>query len=54
MGVLSIDNYSKKYGERLILAIPHVQLEEGVHWLKGENGAGKSTLFLVNRGHYSF
>ncbi len=43
--MITIRNYSKHYGNRLILAIPSLDLNPGVTWVKGENGAGKTTLF---------
>ena len=43
--MITIRGFSKHYDNRLILAIPSLDLNPGVTWVKGENGAGKTTLF---------
>ncbi len=48
--MITIRNYSKHYDNRLILAIPSLDLNPGVTWVKGENGAGKTTLFKSMAG----
>ena len=43
--MVTIREFSKHYDNRLILAIPVLDLNPGVTWVKGENGTGKTTLF---------
>lgn len=43
--MLSLQNFKKSFGEHLILEVPELTLDKGVHWVKGKNGSGKSTLF---------
>lgn len=43
--MLSLNSFRKSFGSQLILDIPQLQFEKGVHWIKGRNGSGKSTLF---------
>lgn len=43
--MLSIHSFRKSFGSQLILDIPELQFETGVHWIKGRNGSGKSTFF---------
>ncbi len=43
--MLSILSFRKAYGDQLILDIPKLVFEPGIHWVKGKNGSGKSTLF---------
>lgn len=43
--MLSLHSFRKSFGSQLILDIPELQFEKGVHWIKGGNGSGKSTLF---------
>lgn len=43
--MLHFKNFSKSYGDRLVIKIDDLKLEPGVYWLRGENGSGKSTLF---------
>lgn len=40
----------KDYGSRTILNIPHLEIPEGIHWLKGGNGSGKTTLMKIIAG----
>ena len=43
--MLQIRQFSKSYGDHLVLAIEDVSIPPGVHWVKGDNGSGKTTLF---------
>ena len=43
--MLSIQNFSKRYADVLILSIDNLSLRPGAYWIKGENGSGKTTLF---------
>lgn len=43
--MLSLHNFQKSFGKQLILEIPELTFEKGIHWIKGKNGSGKSTLF---------
>jgi ABC-2 type transport system ATP-binding protein len=43
--MLHFKNFSKRYNDQLIIAIPELRLEPGIYWIRGENGSGKSTLF---------
>jgi ABC-2 type transport system ATP-binding protein len=43
--MLTLQNFSKHYGDALALTIPSLQLDPGIYWIKGENGSGKTTLF---------
>ena len=48
MTLYSLENIKKKYGEKTILNIDHLVLEEGrAYALTGPNGAGKTTLLHV-------
>ncbi|GAA4460687.1 ABC transporter ATP-binding protein [Nemorincola caseinilytica] len=42
--MMVFEQFRKSYGKTEILGIPHLQLQPGVYWLRGDNGAGKSTL----------
>ncbi|HEY9048728.1 MAG TPA: ABC transporter ATP-binding protein [Ohtaekwangia sp.] len=48
--MLIIENFSKKYGDRLILALPEARFEAGAYWIKGQNGSGKTTFFKALAG----
>lgn len=48
---LSIQNLSKKYGEKTALNALSYTLTEGVYGLLGPNGAGKSTLMNILTGN---
>lgn len=52
--MLHLVNYKKSYGSTTVLHIPHLQLEEGIYWLKGENGAGKTTFLKSVAGLIPF
>ncbi|MBL0740120.1 ABC transporter ATP-binding protein [Chryseolinea lacunae] len=43
--MLTIENFSKRYGDTLVLTVRHLELAPGVYWIKGENGSGKTTFF---------
>jgi ABC-2 type transport system ATP-binding protein len=52
--MLEIHNYSKRYGDHLILEINALTLTSGMIWVKGENGSGKSTFFKSVAGLIPF
>jgi len=52
--MLEITNYKKTYGNTTVLEISHLQLSEGIYWLKGENGAGKTTFIKSVAGLIPF
>ncbi len=43
--MLTLHAFRKSYGDQLVLDIPELVFEPGIHWVKGKNGSGKSTLF---------
>jgi len=43
--MLEITNFRKAFNDLLILEIPSLHLNQGIHWFKGKNGSGKSTFF---------
>lgn len=52
--MLQLNNIRKKYGTHLILAIPALQLPNGMYWIKGMNGSGKTTFLKMIAGLLSF
>ena len=44
----------KSYGDRPILSIPSLQLDQGIYWLQGSNGSGKTTLLRMIAGLLPF
>lgn len=52
--MLQISNFRKSYNGLLILNVPALQFEAGIHWLKGSNGSGKTTLFKSVAGMLPF
>ena len=47
-GLLQIDGLRKRFGQRLLLDIDHLQIDAGAAYvLTGANGAGKSTLLRI-------
>jgi len=44
----------KRYGSHTILGIPHLEIGDGLYWLKGANGSGKSTLLKIAGGLIPF
>lgn len=54
VGMLHVNNYRKAYHGRTILEVPELQLQPGIHWIRGVNGAGKSTFFRSVAGMLPF
>lgn len=52
--MLHFNNYKKSYGLATVVSIPHLHLEKGIYWLKGENGSGKTTLLKSVAGIIPF
>lgn len=48
--MLIIEDFSKSYGEQLILELSEVRFTQGVYWIKGKNGSGKTTFFKALAG----
>lgn len=42
-----IQNLEKYYGSSLALQIGEMNVQEGIHWVKGPNGSGKTTFFKI-------
>jgi ABC-2 type transport system ATP-binding protein len=51
---LSLKNIHKKYGAHTVLQFDSLELNSGIHWLKGGNGTGKTTLFRIISGQTPF
>ncbi len=48
MALYTLENVSQRYGNRAVLHIPHLTIEEGAALgLRGHNGSGKSTLLRI-------
>lgn len=39
--MIQVTNLQKSYGGHLVLQVPSLFLEKGIHWFKGANGSGK-------------
>src|SRR6185369_14590675 len=52
--MLHLSGVQKKYSQRIILDIPDLKINEGIHWLKGSNGSGKSTFLRMISGIIPF
>ncbi len=50
----TIQNFSKRFNDHLILEVSHQEFLPGVYWIKGENGSGKTTLFKSMAGIIPF
>jgi ABC-2 type transport system ATP-binding protein len=48
--MLTLKDFSKYYSRQLILEVPELRLEPGIHWVKGENGSGKTSFFKALAG----
>ena len=48
--MLSIRSFTKSYHRETILSIDLLDLDAGIHFVKGENGSGKTTLFKCLAG----
>ncbi|TVM17628.1 ABC transporter ATP-binding protein [Oceanidesulfovibrio indonesiensis] len=48
MALYTLENVTQRYGNREVLRIPHLAIEEGAAMgLRGHNGSGKSTLLRI-------
>lgn len=52
--MLHLSGVQKKYSQRIILDIPDLKIDSGIHWLKGSNGSGKSTFLKMVSGIIPF
>lgn len=52
--MLKISQFKKAYSTGFELKIDSLQLEKGIHLIKGENGSGKSTLLKAIAGIHPF
>ncbi|HEV8512025.1 MAG TPA: ABC transporter ATP-binding protein [Cyclobacteriaceae bacterium] len=52
--MLHLSGVQKKYSQRVILDIPDLKIDGGIHWLKGSNGSGKSTFLKMISGIIPF
>lgn len=52
--MLRLSGVQKKYSQRIILNIPDLKIDKGIHWLKGSNGSGKSTFLKMIGGIIPF
>jgi len=43
--MLKVQNFTKSYSGRKIIAVDELVIPDGIHWVKGVNGSGKSTFF---------
>ena len=52
--MLEISQFKKSYSTGFELKIDSINLEKGIHLIKGENGSGKSTLLKAIVGIHDF
>ena len=52
--MLYLAGVQKTYSQRIILDIPELKIDGGIHWLKGSNGSGKSTFLKMICGIIPF
>lgn len=52
--MLHLSSVQKKYSQRIILNVPDLKIDQGIHWLKGSNGSGKSTFLKMISGIIPF
>ncbi|GCC51605.1 ABC transporter ATP-binding protein [Chryseotalea sanaruensis] len=48
--MIILSHIKKDYSSRTILNFAHLEIPEGIHWLKGGNGSGKTTLMKIIAG----
>lgn len=52
--MLSLSRIKKHYNNKLVLEIPHLEINNGIYWIKGTNGSGKTTLLKIIAGLLPF
>jgi ABC-2 type transport system ATP-binding protein len=52
--MIHLQHVEKYYGDKLILNIPELKLENGVYWVEGINGSGKTTILKILSGLMPF
>ncbi|HLO45486.1 MAG TPA: ATP-binding cassette domain-containing protein [Leadbetterella sp.] len=52
--MLEVSEFQKKYNNYIVLDIPLLDIEPGIHWFVGKNGSGKSTFFKSLAGIVPF
>lgn len=52
--MLRIADFKKSYHQHPVLDVPSLELDPGIHWIKGVNGSGKSTLLKAIAGIIDF
>lgn len=43
--MLQLKGFSKSFQDHLVISVPTMTFQAGIHWIKGGNGSGKTSLF---------